>query len=67
MMEPDAPVQDERAEDARPFAKVGDIVQYRGKWKDEIVFGEVRIPGRRRGYSAVGISILSSPCCQALA
>eukprot|EP00903_Cladosiphon_okamuranus_P012738 g11908.t1 len=27
---------------ARPFPKVGDVVRYEGKWKDDVTFGEVR-------------------------
>lgn len=52
------PVQDDdRGEDARPFAKVGDIVQYQGKWRDEIVFGEVRMPGCHRGFRTIRLSV----------
>lgn len=27
--------------EARPFPKVGDVVRYEGKWKDDLTFGEV--------------------------
>lgn len=33
---------DDGVKEARPFAKVGDVVRYQGKWKEEIAFGEVR-------------------------
>lgn len=30
--------------EARPFPKVGDVVRYEGKWKDDVSFGEVNEP-----------------------
>lgn len=30
--------------EARPFPKVGDVVRYEGKWKDDVTFGEVSEP-----------------------
>lgn len=30
--------------EARPFPKVGDVVRYEGKWKEDVSFGEVNEP-----------------------
>lgn len=38
-------------EEPRPFAKVGDVVQFMGKWKGEVVFGEVCMVGEEQRLS----------------
>lgn len=40
--EPDQGNDTPTEEEVRPFPRVGDVVRYKGKWKNEISFGEVR-------------------------
>lgn len=36
--------------EARPFPKVGDVVRYEGKWKNDVSFGEVNEPAPPRSF-----------------